>query len=450
MSKQEIVIDSDAKTMQAFWLWFMPPPAAGYGISDALSKWISGLFPNLRHLPNIFKLIDDMFKAQKPVAPTGGSTLKPESGDVSKFAEYAKPIFGTLLTIAFMTFLLNLHVFVPRRKYDGGGHPDAVADALTAIYTFAHAIEAFTGIQISEGLLEGVNEAFTEAFELLLTNPITKFYALYYGLENADDDEIKDIANSQSISNDSMAYLALLAGLSNLATVAEIATGYAYQLDSNLRNVFRKLNDYADNGVDVYLKLWQWYFNRVVSEVTEWLTTVGQNAVFHTQRLREIGKRYSTTLAEIYALFLQAEQSYNKAVADGREAEADRYLLDMHRLYTQAKAVAELMMSEVNEVSGLYQQDVDALYKQLDAIIEKIPTAVERYAAALRNVAVAMYKVMNFYIQNYKQDMQEIIETIAKYRSPSPEETIRNFEFVESFTAPGENYRENDVVEVRP
>jgi hypothetical protein len=270
----------------------------------------------------------------------------------------------------------------------------------------------------------------------LLTNPLTKFYALYFGLENADDDEIKDIANSGAVSNDTMAYIALMSGLSNIATIAEIGTGYLYALESNVRNAFRKLNDYADNSIDLYLKEWQWFFNRIISEITEWLTTVGQAAVFHTQRLREIGKRYSTSLTELYTLFLSAEEAYNRAVRDLREAEADRYLLDMHRLYKNAQTLVEAMNLEISDVANMYEQDYAKLTEVLDALLEKIDSAVSEYAAVLRGVALKMYSIMNFYVRSYIGDMNEIIDTIAHYRSPNPPETKANFEFVAPLQPP--------------
>ena len=424
-----LILDSDRDPI--FWLF----PTASVVVSPGFVEALSALAPRLPSLPNLFKFIDDFFKAQKPVVPRG-STLKPEAGDISKFSEYAKPIYATLLSVAFMTFLLNLHTFLPRRVYDGGAPPDKTVDILTALYTLAHAVESFTGVQISEGLLEGVNEAFGEAFQYLLTNPITKLYALYFGLENADDDEIKDIANSGGISNDTMTYIALMSGLSNVATIAEIATGYLYAVDNSIRNVFRKLNDYADNSLDIYLKEWQWFFNRLISELTEWLTTVGQAAVFHTQRLREIGKRYVTAFTEHYALFLRAEQNYNKAVIEGNEATADRYLLDMHNLYNTVKTLADAMEQEARYVASMFDKDYQKLVALLDTLIAKIDAAVGEYSAVLRAVALKMFQVMNFYIRAYIDDMQEVIDTVARYRSPHPEITKANFEFVAPFEPP--------------
>ena len=56
----------------------------------------------------------------------------------------------------------------------------------------------------------------------------------------------------------------------------------------------------------------------------------------------------------------------------------------------------------------------------------------------LRDYALKSYDVMNFYIKKYKDDMREVIETVAKYRSPSPAETINNFTFIQPFEATGE------------
>jgi hypothetical protein len=186
-SKHKIILDSDKDPI--LFIPYLPPPTLGPSLVDALSRFSTGW---LRGLPNIFKTIDQLTRSPVPTAPRG-SMVKPETLDASKWKEYMKKAAVAPLTVAFITLLLNMHLFMPRRVYDGGANPDAATNALTALYTLAHTIESLTGVQISEGLLEGVNEAFTEAFELLLTNPLTKFYALYYGLENADDDEIKTL-----------------------------------------------------------------------------------------------------------------------------------------------------------------------------------------------------------------------------------------------------------------
>jgi hypothetical protein len=47
-----------------------------------------------------------------------------------------------------------------------------------------------------------------------------------------------------------------------------------------------------------------------------------------------------------------------------------------------------------------------------------------------------MFSIMNFYIRSYIEDMQEVIDTIAHYRSPNPEATKSNFEFIAPFEPP--------------
>jgi hypothetical protein len=75
---------------------------------------------------------------------------KPETLDASKWKEYLKKVAVAPLAVAFMSLLLNMHLFLPRRVYDGGANPDAATNALTALYTLAHTIESLTGVQISE------------------------------------------------------------------------------------------------------------------------------------------------------------------------------------------------------------------------------------------------------------------------------------------------------------
>jgi hypothetical protein len=108
----------------------------------------------------------------------------------------------------------------------------------------------------------------------------------------------------------------------------------------------------------------------------------------------------------------------------------------MHNLYNTVKTLADAMEQEAQYVVSMFDKDYEKLVALLDTLIAKIDAAVGEYSAVLRTVALKMFQVMNFYIRAYINDMQEVIDTVARYRSPHPDITKANFEFIEPFTPP--------------
>lgn len=403
----------------------------------------TALFPRLPFAEKAVKDLVDLLRrvASTPAAAPHGSYAAPKSIDV-KWKDLAKKGSGLALYALLVQLAFNAHMLMPRRTYDGGTPPDAAVDMMTVLFMLSYLIESLTGVDVDQGIIEGITEALAEAFEILLVNPLTKFYSLYFGLENADDDEIKDIANAQVISNDSMAYLSLLSGLSNLATIAEIATGYSYALENNVRPLLREAENFLTATLEQRRRLWTWGFNRITAEITELITTAGQIAQFAVQRIREVARKGEQFVSDRYYLLLELKNRYEEARAAGDVARAEQLLNEMDRVYSIMLTVYNALVDEVGYAYSMASADFAKLDGYLENLKAKFEDYMKSYEHYVRSTLEKIYALFDYAVEQYKRDMREIIETIASYRSERPRDTAENFEFTKSIeTLPeGEEY----------
>jgi len=423
--------------------WFFLAPAGGsllaaLGIGAGAGIGATALFPRLKGADDaIRQLIAIMSSSyRRPLTVPTGDFVRPAANEAKGLLDKLRPLFGLGGFIALSTLIFNGHMLMRRRTYDGGADPNATVDMLTLIYVLAFLSELASDTNVFEAVTEGLNEALSEAFEIMYVNPLTKFWSLYYGLENADDDEIKDIANSQSISNDSMAYLSLMAGLSNLATIAEIATGYSYNLQQNVRDIMREVDNVLQQTIRQRLRAYEWLFNRVMSEFTEFVTTVGQAAVFAIQRYREIAKKYNAYFTQLYQSLYTVYASWKKAHDAGDTATADKLALDAFTIYLSLQKAVESFNFEVETIEDMWTQDMAKFDQFMQDLWQRFNDVMSDYENKAVVWVEQLWNIAKFYIDAYVEDMREVIETVAKYRSEEPQKTVDNFEFVESMETP--------------
>jgi len=421
---------------------FFLAPLAGAGLATALglggAAGVASLFPRLRGADDVIRQLLAIMESsyRRPLTVPTGDFVKPTINEAKGLLDKLRPLFGLGAFIALTTLIFNGHMFIRRRTYDGGADPNATVDMLTLIYTLGFLAELASKTDVFEAVTEGLNEALSEAFEIMYVNPLTKFWSLYYGLENADDDEIKDIANSQSISNDSMAYLSLMAGLSNLATIAEIATGYSYSLQQNVRDIMREADSILQQTIRQRLRAYEWLFNRVMSEFTELVTTVGQAAVFAVQRYREIAKKYGAYFTQLYQALISIHAAWKKAVDAGDTATADKLALDAHTTYLSLNKAVESFNAEVGMIKDMWTQDASKFDLFLQELWQRFSDIMADYENKVATWVEQLWKIAKFYVDDYVENMKEIIETVAKYRSEEPQKTAANFEFIKSMETP--------------
>jgi len=429
--KQEIKVDP--------WFFLLPSggsiyAALGLGAGTSLAS----LTPRLKGVEDAIRQLTAIMMSsyRRPLTVPTGDFVRPMANEAKGLLDKLKPLFGLGAFIALSTLVFNGHMLMKRRTYDGGADPNSVVDALTLFYVLGFLSELASDTNTFEAITEGLNEALAEAFEILYVNPLTKFWSLYFGLENADDDEIKDIANANAVSADSMAYLALMSGLSNLATVAEIATGYIYDLQQSVRDIMREADNVLQTTIRQRLRAYDWLFNRITSELTELVTTVGQAATFAIQRYREIAKKYNAYFTQLYQSLITVYASWKKAVDAGDSDTADKLALDAHTIYLSLVKAIEVFNTEVQTIEGMWKQDASKFDIFLDELWQRFNDVMSDYENKAVMLVEQLWKIAKFYVQSYVEDMKQIIETIAKYRSEEPAKTINNFEFVQSIETP--------------
>lgn len=397
---------------------------------------LPGLGKSIKDLANLLKS-----NLEKPTGiPLRTTGRTPDFRSFAKYLEKVKPLLGLGASVALTTLLLNGHAFLKRRTFDGGADPDSTVDYVTLIYALAYLIESYTRVNISEYLTEGLAEAFAEAFEILYVNPLTKFFNVYYGLENADDDEIKDIASAGVVSPDTMAYITLMAGLSNIASLAEIATGASYSLENSVRPLLRQIESYYEVTIEQNKRLWTWAFNRLTAEITELITTAGQIATFAVQRVREIAKKVDQLVSTYYGSYISMYERYKQAVQAGDTATADQYALNLLTTYSSAYAVYSSLLEEYRAVSEMYRNDFAKLDAYMQELLTKFDSLLADYEAYAKGKVRQLYSLMMYAVNEYKDLLQQVLDTIAKYRSDNPQATKSNIEFVPplSYLPPGE------------